>query len=84
VTISLVDEHGVRHEVDFPLRTYCRQWIITSTDPVQGASGCAERRIMVHTALPLHALAEGRIEGSEVPFGPSDEPITCIQCLASR
>ena len=84
MTISLVDEHGVRHEVDFPLRTYCRQWMVTSTDPVASGCGCAERCITVRTALPLHALAEVRIEGSEVPFGPSDEPITCIQCLASR
>lgn len=96
--IVLVDEHGVRHEIDVdPERgayaSVCDQWMVTDVD--KDRTGHARRCVPFNTREPLYELGRHGPVGyiarrsvvefsdSDTPFGPSDDPITCIECITA-
>jgi hypothetical protein len=88
--ISLVDRHGLRHEIN--LDTFvseCWAWVVREE---HNNSGIAEHRITVPTQHPIYSMGDHRahfVAGTttfadeEAVFDESEEPITCIQCVAN-
>lgn len=88
--VSLVDRYGVRHQIDLEAWvSFCCEWVVRETDG--SCSGTAERHVETQTAMPVHELGSmrthyvagrGYVRDEEATFGESDEPITCLTCVA--
>ena len=88
---SLLDRHGLRHEID--LETWvssCFQWVVRETHG--DCTGIAEHHCEVQTAVPVWVLGSAqrhwvagrdRVKDEEATFTDSEEPITCLQCIAN-
>jgi hypothetical protein len=88
---SLLDRHGLRHEID--LETWvskCVQWVVT--DEAAG-KGLAVLHIETTTYTQVNTLGSAQahwvagrgVEKGEVrPFEESSEPITCFACIAKE
>lgn len=89
--VSLLDRHGVRHAIDLEAWVSdCYAWVVKE-HTLGGRTGVAELHVDKPTSVPVHLLGSSRVEyipgrttfvADVAEFGPSDEPITCLTCVA--
>jgi len=88
--ISLLDAYGVRHSIDLEAWVSgCVVWVVEEMTP--HGNGRAIRYATERTATPVYTLGGQHVEhvagirglhAEEARFGESDEPITCLACVA--
>lgn len=91
VTLSFVDRHGIRHQIDFESWiSFCAAWVVKNMDDQR--CGIIEHRVPQRTINPVYAIGESRmhytvgqttVTEAEAMFAPSDEAITCLMCIAN-
>lgn len=91
VTLSFVDRHGLRHQIDFESWiSWCAQWVVKNMS--EDRSGVIEHRVSQRTYNPVHTLGGHQVHyvggtttvtDEEATYSPSEEPITCLMCIAN-
>ena len=88
---SLVGRDGLRHEIDLEAWVSgCCEWVVRNAN--DDGHGTAEHITTTSSFTPMRSLGDyrthyvagppQRIADEVASFAPSEEPITCLQCIA--